>query len=61
MQMRMMLQILAPGMEYGDEADLSAQMLGGGCDRAQGFGGSVKQEVVNHGFILVRDGGDLLG
>ena len=35
--------------------------LGVGGDRAQGFGGGVKQDVVDHGFILVRDGGDLLG
>jgi hypothetical protein len=34
----MMLQILTPGMEYGDEADLRAQVFGSCCDRAQGFG-----------------------
>ena len=61
MQMRMMLQILTPGMEYGDEADLGAQVLGSRCDRAQGLGGGVKQDVVDYGFILIRDRSDCLG
>ena len=61
MQMRMMLQILTPGMEYGDEADLRAQLLGSRCDRAQGLGGGVKQDVVDYGLILIRNRGDGLG
>ena len=61
MQMRMMLQILTPGMEYGDEANLGAQVLRSSGDRAQGLGGGVKQYVVDHGFILIRDRGDRLG
>ena len=61
MQMRVMLQILPPGMEYSDEADLRAQVLGSSGDRTQGLGGSVKQDVVDHGLILVRDRGDRLG
>ena len=48
-------------MEYGDEADLGAQMFGSSGDRAQGLGGGVKQDVVDHRFILVRDRGDGLG
>ncbi len=43
MQMRVMLQILAPGMEYSDEADLSTQVLGGYGNGAQCFGGGVKR------------------
>jgi hypothetical protein len=61
MQMWVMLQILAPGMQQRNEADLSAQVFGSGGNCAQCFGGGVKQDVVDHGFILVRDGGDLLG
>ena len=61
MHMRVVLQILTPGMEYGDEADLGAQVLGSRCDRAQGLGGGVKQDVVDHGFILIRDRSDRLG
>src|SRR5512137_1596155 len=61
MQMRMMLQILAPGMEYGDEANLRAQVLGSRGDRAQGLGGGVKQDVVDYGLILICNRGDRLG
>ena len=61
MQMWMMLQILTPGMEYGDEADLRAQVLGSSGDRTQGLGGGVKQDVVDHGLILIRNRGNRLG
>ena len=61
MQMRVMQQILAPGMQNGDETDLGTQVLWIGGDRAQGLGGGMKQEVVDHGLVLVRDRGDLLG
>ena len=39
MQMRMMEQVLAPGVQHGEEADLGAQMLRIGGDGAQGLGG----------------------
>lgn len=61
MQMGVMQQILSPGMQNGDEADLTRQVLGIGRDRAQGLGGGVKQDLVDHGLVLVRDRGDLLG
>ncbi len=61
MHMRVMLQSLTPGMQQGDEANLGAQVLGSGRDGAQGFGGSVKQNIVNHGLVLVSDDGNLLG
>jgi len=61
MHMRVMLQILTPGMQQGDKADVGAQVLGRRCNRAQGLGGGVKQDVVDHGFILVGDRGDRLG
>jgi hypothetical protein len=60
MQMRMMLQILTPGMEQDNEANLGSQVLGSRCDRAQGLGGGVKQDVVDHGLILIRNRGDRL-
>lgn len=59
MQMRVMVQILAPGMQNGDESDLATQMLGIGRDRAQGLGGGVEQDLVDHGLVLVGDRGDL--
>ena len=48
-------------MEYGDEADFGAQVFGRGRDGAQGLGGGVKQDVVNHGLILVGNYRNLLG
>jgi len=61
MQMRVMLQILAPGMQQRDETDFSAQMFWGSSNCAQCFGGGVKQDAVDDRLILVGDGGDLLG
>jgi hypothetical protein len=60
MQVRVMEQRLAPSVEDGEEAELSAEMLGIGGDCAQGFGGSVEQDVVDRRFVVMGDGGDLL-
>ena len=60
MQMRVMQQILAPGMQDGDEADLGAQVLRVGGDGAQGLGGGMEQDVVDDRLVLVRDRSDLL-
>ena len=61
MQMGMMKQILSPTMEYGEEADFGAQMLGIGGDGGQGLGGGAEQNAVDHLLVLVGDGGDLFG
>lgn len=61
MQMRVMQHGLPPGVKDGDEADLGAQVLGIGSDRAQGLGSGVKQDFVDHGLVLVGDRGDFLG
>ena len=61
MHMRVMLQSLPPGVPQGDEADFSTQVLGSGSDGTQCLCGGVKQDVVNHGLILVRDDSNLLG
>ena len=37
MNMRMVLQVLAPGVEHGDETDFGAEMTRIGGDRAQRF------------------------
>ena len=59
-QVRVMHQSLAPGVQHGDEADLGAQVLGIGGDRAQGLGGGAEQDVVDDGLVLVGDRRDLL-
>ena len=59
MQVRMMEQCLAPGVEHGEKAELGAEMLGIGGDRAQGLGGGVKQDPVDRPLFCMGDGGDL--
>ena len=50
--MRMMLQLLIPGMEDAEEADLCAQVAGIAGDLQQGFGAGVKQQVVDQSLVL---------
>ena len=59
--MGMMQQLLAPGMQDGDEADLGAQVLGIGGDGAQGLGAGVEEQIVERGLVLKGDGRDRLG
>jgi len=58
--MRVMQQILPPGVQDGDKADLGAQMFGVARDGAQRLGGGSKQDVVRHSLVLVRDRCNLL-
>ena len=58
-QMGVMHQVLPPGMQQSDEADFGAQMLGIGSDCPQGLGRRLKQEVIDHGLVLVGDRGNL--
>ena len=55
-----MEQRLPLSVEDGEEADLCAEVLGIGGDRAQGFGGGVEQDVVDRSLVVKGDGGDLL-
>jgi hypothetical protein len=61
MEVGMKKQVVSPTMEYGEEADLSSQMFGIGCDGGQGLGHGSKQNVVDDLFVLVSDGSDLFG
>lgn len=61
MQMRMVHQILSPSVQDSDEADLGPQMFRIGGDRAQGFGGGAKQEIVDHRLVLIGHRRDHLG
>ena len=58
---RMMQQVLAPGVQHREEADLGAQVLGVGGDRAQRLGGGAEQHVVDDGLVLVGDRGERCG
>ena len=56
----MVQQILAPGMEDSDEADVSAEVFRISSDGLQCFGGGLEQDVVDHRLVLVGDRRDLL-
>src|SRR3954471_527185 len=57
MDVRMVLQVLAPGMEHSDETDLGAEMARIGGDRAQCFGCGPEQDGVDRGLVLESDFG----
>jgi len=60
MQMRMVHQVLPPGVENSQETNLRAEMLWIGGDPAQRLGHRPEQDIVDHGLVLERDGGNLV-
>src|SRR5260221_266951 len=48
----------APGVEHRGEADLDAQALGIGRNRTHCLRGSLEQEIVDDGLVVVGDGPD---
>jgi hypothetical protein len=60
-QMRMVLEILPPGVQYGEEADLGAQVLGIACNGQQSISRGAEQDVINHCLVLVGNGSERLG
>src|SRR5271167_2911676 len=65
MQVRMVAQVLAPGMEYGEHSDACTEMAWISGDLQQGLGGGAKQQVVEQALIaeckrcqLLRQGED---
>ena len=59
-QVGMMKQVRAPSMEYGEKADLGAQVLGVSGDGEQGLRRGPEQDAIERSLILVGDGGNLL-
>ena len=55
MHMRMVLEVLAPGVEDGQEADLGPEVLGIGGDLLQGLGGGSEQKAVDLPWVLQGD------
>ena len=49
---RMMLEILPPGVEHTEETDLGAEMLGIGGNLQQSRGAGVEQEVIDDLLVL---------
>ena len=57
MQMKMVVKVLAPGMEHGDKANFGAKMARIGCDRGQSLGCRLEQYGVQRCLVLERDFG----
>ena len=55
MHMRMVVEVLSPGMEHGDGADLGAQMPGIGSNQAQGVGGRLEQQPIDELLAVKGD------
>lgn len=55
----MKLEVLSPGMQDREEADLGPQMLGIRRDGLQSVGRGLKENAVNDLLVLVGDGSDL--
>jgi hypothetical protein len=50
----MMLEVLSPGMQHAEEADLGAEVLGIGGDLEQSGGAGAKQQMIDGLLILQR-------
>ena len=59
MQMRMVKQILSPGVQHREEADFHSEMLWIARNRSQRFGRGTKQNVVNHFPVVICDAREL--
>src|SRR6516225_1176397 len=53
--MRMMLESLVPSVEHAEEADLGSQVPGIASDLQQSGSAGVKEQVVDHPFVLQRE------
>src|SRR5215831_4689363 len=59
MDVWMVIERRAPGVENRKDADASTQVLGIGRDGDHGLGRGLEQDVVDHGLVVVGDVGDL--
>jgi len=50
--MRMNLELLVPGVEHTEKADLSSEMCGVASDFEKSFCASTKQQTIDHFFVL---------
>ena len=61
MDMRMVEQILPPGVEDGEKSDFRTQVLGIGGDDAHRLGCGTEKDAVDDLFVVKSDGGYLIG
>jgi hypothetical protein len=52
MGMGMKFELLIPGVQHAEEAEVSAEMSGSAGDFEQGFGTGLQQEMVEDLFVL---------
>lgn len=58
MDMRVVVEVLAPGVKHRGDADLGADVLGVGSDRSERLGRGGEQQAVDRGLVLVGHGAD---
>ena len=56
MEMRVMVQLLAPGVEHGEAADLGPEMLGVPGDVLERLGDRAKEQPIEQARVLQRQG-----
>ena len=56
MHMRMMMELLPPGMQHPQKADLRTSMLGVSRNRLEGLRHRLKQQRIHRARILQRQG-----
>jgi hypothetical protein len=61
MDMRMMLQLLIPGVEHAEEADLGAETFGIASEFEQRFRAESEEHVIDESFILQGKRGQARG
>jgi hypothetical protein len=54
MEVRMMVELLAPGVEHGQAPDLRAEMRGGSGDVLEGLGDGMKEQPIEEARVLKR-------
>jgi hypothetical protein len=58
--MGMMLEVLSPGMEHAEQADVSTEMLGVACDLEQCGGACTEEQIVEQLLVLKHKCGQLM-
>ncbi len=59
--MRMMIEVLTPGVQHGGETDLGSEMFGIGSDCRARSRGSLEQKSIDRRLVLIGDCADFGG
>src|ERR1019366_5107584 len=59
--MGMMLEVLSPGMQYAEQADVGSQVLGVASNIEHGGGTGAEEQVVEQPLVLQHQGRHLMG